>query len=73
MKTRSQTRNNLDIQPRPPIVIRRSPRLQQKNNTSTQNSLHLCLYEVDIDFDEASKAWRQNKISLGNGTYDYKT
>lgn len=26
---------------------------------------------VDIDFDEASTAWRQNKISLGNGTYTY--
>ena len=30
------------------------------------------LYEVDIDFDEASEAWRSNKTSIGNGQYKYK-
>jgi hypothetical protein len=30
------------------------------------------LYDVDIDFDEASEAWRSNKISIGNGQYKYK-
>ena len=30
------------------------------------------LYDVDIDFDEASEAWRANKISIGNGEYKYK-
>jgi len=30
------------------------------------------LYDVDIDFDEASEAWRANKISIGNGQYKYK-
>ena len=30
------------------------------------------LYEVDIDFDEASEAWRSNKTSIGNGEYKYK-
>ena len=30
------------------------------------------VYEVDIDFDEASEAWRSNKISIGNGEYKYK-
>ena len=29
------------------------------------------LYEVDIDFDEASDAWKANKISIGNGSYRY--
>ena len=29
------------------------------------------LYEVDIDFDEASEAWRSNKTSIGNGEYKY--
>ena len=29
-------------------------------------------YEVNIDFDGASKAWKSNKISLGNGVYRYK-
>ena len=27
--------------------------------------------EVNIDFDEASKAWKENKKSMGNGTYKY--
>ena len=30
------------------------------------------LYDVDIDFVEASEAWRSNKISIGNGQYKYK-
>ena len=29
------------------------------------------LYSVEIDFDEASAAWKSNKISQGNGTYTY--
>lgn len=29
-------------------------------------------YKVTIDFDEASKAWRKNKISNGNGQFIYK-
>jgi hypothetical protein len=28
--------------------------------------------EVDINFDEASKAWNKNKIKIGNGCYQYK-
>lgn len=28
-------------------------------------------YEVNIDFDEASRLWRQNKKSIGNGCYKY--
>ena len=28
-------------------------------------------YEVNIDFDGASKAWRSNKLSIGNGSYRY--
>ena len=30
-------------------------------------------HSVDIDFDEASRAWRQNKRSIGNGMFAYKT
>jgi len=29
------------------------------------------LYEVNIDFDESSEAWRANKKLIGNGTYKY--
>jgi hypothetical protein len=30
------------------------------------------MYEVNIDFDEASKCWKQNKIKLNDGCYKYK-
>ena len=29
------------------------------------------LYNVNIDFDGASEAWKKNKISIGNGSYRY--
>ena len=29
-------------------------------------------YEITIDFDEASKAWRANKISIGDGQFKYR-
>ena len=29
-------------------------------------------FDVDIDFDDASKQWRKNKRYLGNGCYIYK-
>jgi len=30
------------------------------------------LYEVRIDFDAASKAWKKNKHQIGNGEYEYR-
>lgn len=27
---------------------------------------------IPINFDEASKLWRKNKISIGNGLFQYK-
>lgn len=32
---------------------------------------NLALYEDNIDFDDASEAWKQNKMSIGNGSYIY--
>lgn len=29
------------------------------------------MYEVNINFEEASRAWKENKVSTGNGTYKY--
>jgi hypothetical protein len=29
------------------------------------------IYSVDIDFDDASNAWKSNKRSVGNGQYKY--
>ena len=43
------------------------------NVNSIMNSLvtMVPLYEINIDFDEASEAWRANKRSIGNGHYRY--
>ena len=30
------------------------------------------LYKINIDFDEASKEWRKNKIHMGGGNFKYK-
>ena len=30
------------------------------------------IYEVNIDFDEASRQWRKNKVQLGEGMFMYK-
>lgn len=37
-----------------------------------KKEIHQNLYEVDIDFDSASVAWRANKRSIGNGSFKYK-
>jgi len=37
-----------------------------------QKQIHQNLYEVDIDFDLASAAWRANKRSMGDGSFKYK-
>ena len=37
-----------------------------------QKEIHQNLYEVDIDFDLASAAWRANKHRLGDGSFKYK-
>jgi len=37
-----------------------------------QKQIHQNLYEVDIDFDLASAAWRSNKRSMGDGSFQYK-
>ena len=43
-------------------------------NTRSQTTYEKkALYEVNIDFDEASEAWRANKKYIGNGTYKYIT
>jgi len=40
--------------------------------TRSQSKLEsMALYEVDINFDEASEAWKANKRSIGNGSYKY--
>lgn len=38
---------------------------------SQAKKVTLVEYEVDIDFDEASEAWKKNKKRLENGNYRY--
>jgi len=42
--------------------------MKTRSQTTREN---LALYEVNIDFDEASEAWKANKKSIGNGMYKY--
>jgi hypothetical protein len=37
----------------------------------TRSQTSVQLYSVDIDFDEAREAWRENKKSLPNGMFKY--
>jgi hypothetical protein len=59
MQTRSQTRLQTLLDP--PF----SKRLETRSQIRFQTLL-------EIDFDGASSAWRQNKISIGNGSFVYK-
>jgi hypothetical protein len=44
--------------------------MDTRSQTTYKNN---ALYEVNIDFDEASEAWRANKKYIGNGSYKYIT
>ena len=60
------------------MQTRSKTRLERENENKENTSLHSPIlpkydkYEVNIDFDEASKEWRKNKTHLGNGMYKYK-
>lgn len=43
--------------------------MQTRSQTKYENIIPK--YEVNIDFDEASSAWKANKKSIGNGQYKY--
>jgi len=42
--------------------------METRSQTRYENS---ALYEVNIDFDESSEAWRQNKKHIGQGHFKY--
>lgn len=42
--------------------------MKTRSQTNYEKS---ALYEVNIDFDDASEAWKANKVSIGNGSYKY--
>ena len=41
------------------------------NTRSQTKYINNALYEVNIDFDEASSAWRTNKKQMSNGMFKY--
>lgn len=58
----------------PNVPLRRSQRLLKKiqmNDILAPPFSKVDFSNVDIDFDEASKAWRENKKSIGNGSFKY--
>jgi hypothetical protein len=77
------------IEDEEPEVLRRSQRLASKpissfykdidqffdldNDEDDEDYTPKAELKVDIDFDEASRAWRQNKRPLGNGMFSYNT
>ena len=44
---------------------------KSNNIINAIDSNNNALYEVNIDFDEASTAWKANKKYIGNGSYKY--
>jgi hypothetical protein len=87
MQTRSQTRNvmsNSTSALSQSRTNRVSPRLSavtrfhfdeeetfEDEDTDSSSEYDPNEYPVDIDFDEASNAWRANKRCTGNGTFVY--
>lgn len=70
MKTRSQTKQEIvSMMPLPEDVATRE--ILKKDPSSDIYEVKFVELEVNINFDEASAAWKSNKRSTGNGTYKY--
>ena len=79
MQTRSQTKKLLanakaaEEVPKEPVTkepVTKEP--ATRDTVIIESPYRQPLYDVDIDFDEASIAWRANKKSIGNGQFKYK-
>ena len=46
--------------------------LPYESQIVTRSRRNLAELEVNIDFDDASRCWKKNKVSIGNGCYRYK-
>ena len=83
MNTRSQTRNQssspvsagMSTRNQSPSVstgmLTRSQTRQLEQVFTKPQTRSMTRLSVNIDFDEASKAWMSNKRSVGNGQYKY--
>jgi len=46
--------------------------MQTRSQTNNQLQIkNRVIYDVNINFDEASESWMENKKSIGNGSYKY--
>jgi hypothetical protein len=45
--------------------------LSVKTRSQTRLERRMLAFAADIDFDRASRAWRANKRSIGNGQFAY--
>ncbi len=77
MQTRSQTRKRLEEQNAvsavaTPLPVTPFVRILPESITTCYVRRKGPAYKVEIDFDEASKAWRVNKTPIGNGQFKYK-
>jgi len=64
--------NNDEYEQEEPIRLTRSTtESQQISPYNTRSTASRREYEVNIDFDEASRAWRANKRRVGEGHFQY--
>lgn len=49
----------------------RNKKYTNKSKFAPEITIHE--FPVEIDFDEASKCWNENKVKLNNGMYKYKS
>ena len=79
MQTRSQTRKLLEEENSKPKPLEEAIALDLNRRVLPDTILYNNLpkkkgqqYKITIDFDEASKAWRANKIPIGDGQFKYR-
>ena len=70
MKTRSQSKigQTQEIKEIKEIIEYKNEPKRERREKEKEN---IVLYMVEIDFDEASRLWKANKKSIGNGSYKY--
>ncbi len=52
------------------VYLQYKAKMETRSQTNYEKG---ALYEANIDFDEASEAWRQNKKHVGQGHFKYIT
>lgn len=71
MKTRSQTQKQEQHLYQEQHLQQEKHLQKEQHLQQEQQQRQFQLYEVNIDFDEASRVWRSNKKPVSNGCYKY--